>query len=139
MLFFSAIAIAFVLIMQPVQLYHFQDFIAVIFPKGWVGVQERNLLLIIQGIMLLVMIPVYLLTFIFSWRYRAYYSKAKYDPDLVDHPIAEVIWWGLPLVLTVVVCVLTWVKTYELDPFKPIVSDKKTKTISAAISPPPEQ
>ncbi len=115
--------------MQPWTIHHFRDYISVLFPKGWVGFEERNLLLIIQVIMLLVIIPVYIFTFIFSWKYRAGKKNEKYDPDLVDHKVAEFFWWGIPFVITLAICVITYIKTYELDPFKPLESDKKTKTV----------
>lgn len=130
MLFLAGLVVLVVLIMQPVSIHIFRDKIAVLFPKGSIGLEERNLLFIIQAIMLLVIIPVYALTFIFSWKYRALNNpKAKYEPDLVDSHLAEYIWWGIPFILTAVIGVLTWVKTTELDPFKPIVSDKKPLTI----------
>ncbi|MBA3237946.1 MAG: ubiquinol oxidase subunit II [Parachlamydiaceae bacterium] len=113
------------LIMQPLQLLYFGKEISVIYPKGQIAWEERHLLLFSQGVMLLVVIPVYILTFIFSWRYRADNTKAKYDPELIDHLVAEIIWWGIPLLVVVVLGTVTWFKTYELDPFKPIVSDKK--------------
>lgn len=115
--------------MQPLSILQFRNEIAVLFPKGIVALEQRNLLFIIQAIMLLVIIPVYILTFIFSWKYRAQNTKARYDPDLVDNHLAECIWWGIPLVLTLVIAVLTWVKTYELDPYKPLESNKKPMTI----------
>ena len=129
MLLFTGIILLITLLMQPLEVFHFQDYIAVLFPKGSIALEQRNLLLIIQALMLLVIIPVYILTFLFSWRYRAHNKNATYDPDLVDHKAAEIIWWGLPLVMTIIVAVLTWIKTYELDPFKPIVSDKKEMKI----------
>jgi cytochrome o ubiquinol oxidase subunit II len=76
-----------------------------------------------------VIIPVYIFTFIFSWKYRASNPNAKYDPHLIDNTLAECIWWGIPLILTVIIGALTWVETYRLDPFKPLISDKKTMTI----------
>jgi cytochrome o ubiquinol oxidase subunit 2 len=79
--------------------------------------------------MLIVIIPVYILTFIFSWRYRAHNKNAKYDPDLVDNVLAEYIWWGVPLIMTLIAGALTWIKTYELDPYKPLESDKKPITV----------
>lgn len=129
MLFGAGVILLLFLIMQPLSVFHFQEYIAVLFPKGIIALKERNLLFIIQAIMLLVVLPVYALTFIFSWRYRAENRKATYDPDLVDSYAAEVIWWTLPLLLTLVVAYITWVKTYELDPYKPIASDKKPVTI----------
>ena len=115
--------------MQPLEIYVFIKDIAVLFPSGLIALKERNLLLFIQVIMLLFVIPIYILTFAFSWWYRADNHKAKYDPHLVDHKVAEFIWWGVPLVMTIIVAAVTWVKTHELDPFKPIESDNKTINI----------
>lgn len=131
LLVFSGIILFLILLLQPFQVYQFKQYIAFLFPAGMIGVEERDLLFIIQGIMLLVIIPVYILTFIFSWKYRAdTRNKSLYDPHLVDNKLAEVIWWGVPLVLTLVICALTWVKTHELDPFKPIPHETNpTKTI----------
>lgn len=129
MLFFTGLILFIILLMQPLTLYHFRDYISVLFPKGVIALEQRNLLLLIQALMLLIIIPVYILTFVFSWKYRYDKPNAKYDPDLVDNKLAEVIWWGLPLVMTLVVSVITWVKTHELDPYKPIVSDKKEMKI----------
>lgn len=129
MLLFTAVILLIILIMQPLEVIHFRDYIAVLFPQGKIGIEQRDLLFIIQAIMLIVIIPVYALTFIFSWKYRADNPKAKYDPDLVDNVVAEYIWWGLPLVLTLIICGLTWYKTYELDPYKPIETDKKPLTV----------
>jgi cytochrome o ubiquinol oxidase subunit 2 len=131
MLLFSGFLVLAFLLMQPLEVYRFRDYIAVLFPKGIVGIEQRNLLLIIQAIMLLVVIPVYILTFIFSWVFREHNKKAVYDPDLVDNRLAEYIWWGLPLVLTAVVSVITYYKTYELDPFKPLAAAKPPITIQA--------
>lgn len=130
-LFFTGIILALILLLQPLELWLFGNEIAVLFPKGWVAIEQRNLLLIIQALMLLVIIPVYILTFVFSWRYRADNKNATYDPDLVDSTLAEYIWWGLPLVMVAIVSVITYIKTHELDPFKPLASDKKAIKIEA--------
>lgn len=129
MLFFSALLILLILIMQPLEILHFGDKIDVLFPNGIIAKEERSLLFIIQALMLLIIIPVYILTFLFSWIYRADNKKAKYDPNLIDNTYAEILWWGLPLILTAVVCVWTAIKTYELDPYRPIPSKNKEMTI----------
>lgn len=118
-----------VLVMQPLTILHFQDYIAFLFPKGEIAIEQRNLLLIIQSIMLFVIIPVYIFTFIFSYIFNANNPQAEYDPDLIDNRIAEYFWWGIPLVLTIVISIFTWVKTEELDPYKPIESEKKAITV----------
>lgn len=129
MLFIAGLIILVVLLMQPISILHFGQKIVMLFPKGLIALEERSLLFIIQALMLLVIIPVYILTFIFSWKYSADNPKGEYDPDLVDNTLAEFIWWGLPFVMTMIVAALVWVKTYELDPYKSLSSEKKTITI----------
>lgn len=129
MLLFTGLILFLILVMQPLQIFHFREKIAVLFPKGIIALEERNLLFIIQALMLLVIIPVYVLTFIFSWIYRADNPKGKYDPDLADSRLAEYIWWGFPCVMVLIVGALTWVKTYQLDPYKSIDSPNKEMTI----------
>lgn len=129
MLFFSALIILFILIMQPLSILHFGTSIVMLFPQGIIALKERNLLFIIQALMLLVIIPVYVLTFVFSWKYNSHNPKGKYDPDLVDNTIAECIWWGLPFIMVLIVSILVCIETYKMDPYKPIASDKKPVTI----------
>lgn len=129
LLFFTGAILLLFLILQPLTVYRFRHSIAILFPKGIIAVEELDLLLILQVLMLFIIIPVYVFTFIFSWKYSVYQPKAKYDPDLVDHKLAEYVWWGVPIVMTLVACALTIVKTYELDPYKPIKSDKPPLTI----------
>lgn len=129
MLFFTGWLMLLILAMQPLTILQFRQYIAVLFPDGIIGLEERNLLFIIQALMLIVIIPVYILTFVFSWRYRAQNTKAVYDPDLVDNLYAEIVWWTFPLILTVIIAVITAYKTYELDPFKPIEPRNKEMTI----------
>ncbi|MDP1880777.1 MAG: COX aromatic rich motif-containing protein [Parachlamydiaceae bacterium] len=129
MLVITGFILLFFLLLQPWSLVEFKKYIAVLYPSGPIAHEERNLLLIIQALMLIVIVPVFIMIFVFSWIYRADNKKASYDPDLVDHRIAEYIWWGLPLVMTLIIGGISWVKTYELDPFKSIPSKKKEVTI----------
>ncbi|MBS0625491.1 MAG: COX aromatic rich motif-containing protein [Verrucomicrobia bacterium] len=116
--------------MQPYELITFLDHIAILVPKGYIAREQRNLLLILQAVMLLIIIPVYLFTYIFSWKYSAEREKrGAYDPDLVDNKTAEYFWWGVPTVLTLAIAVLTYFKTDQLDPYKPIPGGKKHMTI----------
>lgn len=131
MLIGAGIIIFLVLLMQPLTILHYRDYISVLFPKGIIALEERNLLLIIQALMLLVIIPVYIFTFVFSWRYQAQNPKGIYDPDLVDNKLAEVIWWGVPTVMTLFIAWLMWVQTEALDPYKPIESERKEMVIQA--------
>lgn len=124
-LIFAGLVLLFVLLMQPLGVVQFRENLDFLFARGEIAIKQRDMLFIIQAIMLLVVIPVYILTFIFSWVYRAHSSKAKYDPDLDDSPVAEFLWWGIPCAIIIVIGALTWIRTYELDPYKPIASEKK--------------
>lgn len=128
-LIFAGIILFAFFLMQPLEVWHFQSDIQMLFPSGPIALKQRNLLLIIQAIMLLVVIPVYLLTFIFSWKYRAHNPLGKYDPNLDENKLAEFIWWGFPCLLILIIGTLTWVKTYELDPLKPLAPPEKTMKI----------
>ncbi|MDR3623615.1 MAG: ubiquinol oxidase subunit II [Chlamydiales bacterium] len=127
-LFFSGFVLLTILLMQFVEIEYGGD-IAVLFPRGIIALAQRDLLLFIQALMLLVVIPVYILTFVFSWKYGAHSDKAKYTPEWDHSHLAEYLWWGIPFFLVLIIGGITWIKTYELDPYKPIESSKKPLTI----------
>jgi cytochrome o ubiquinol oxidase subunit II len=130
MLIFAGIVLLIFLLMQPLEILRFHGDIEVLFPKGIIGIKERDLLLIIQGVMLLIVIPVYILTFIFSWVYRAHNEEAEYHPDMDDHKLAEFVWWGFPCLIILVIGTLTWIRTFELDPYRTLApGDQKSLRI----------
>jgi cytochrome o ubiquinol oxidase subunit 2 len=98
--------------------------IAVLNPKGTIALKERNLFVIITLIMLVVVIPVFVLTWAISWKYREG-NKAKYTPDWDKHLLSESIWWGLPCAIVLAMGILVWKSSHELDPFKPLESNRK--------------
>jgi cytochrome o ubiquinol oxidase subunit 2 len=103
--------------------------IPVLNPKGMIAIKERKLLIDAALIMLIVVIPVFILTIAFSIRYRAGNLKAKYTPDVAHNYLAEAFWWGIPLVIIIVLAVMTWTSSHDLDPFKPIEGKNKPLTI----------
>ena len=111
-------------------IFYLQDAnVPVLFPKGMIGLKQRNLIVLSTLIMLIVVIPVFFLTAYIGWKYRRENSNAKYSPNWDSSHLAEIIWWGLPLIIIVFLSILTWKSSHELDPFKPIESDKKPLTI----------
>lgn len=97
--------------------------IAVMNPKGMIGEKERDLIVTSSLLMLIVVIPVFVLTWIFAWRYRETNHKGKHTPDWEHNSLAEYCWWGVPFVIVVILSVLTWKSSHVLNPFKPIDSD----------------
>ncbi|MCW3796336.1 ubiquinol oxidase subunit II [Sphingomonas sp. BN140010] len=92
---------------------------AVLNPAGQVARQQRDIIAISTGLMLLIIVPVMILTVIFAWRYR----KGKggtYDPNF-DHSTAlELVIWSAPLLIIIILGALTWSSTHLLDPFRPL-------------------
>jgi len=91
-------------------------------PKGSIGQEEVNLIGIAFILMLTVVIPVLILTFLFAMKYRASKSKNKYKPNWTGSASIEWIIWSVPIGIIIVLSYLTWVKTHQLDPYKPLES-----------------
>lgn len=94
-------------------------------PKGTIALQQRDLMFIAIGMMLLVVIPVFIMTFVISWKYRASNVKAKYDPEWDHSRAAETLWWAVPFAIIAVLAGITWVTSHSLDPYRPLASDVK--------------
>jgi cytochrome o ubiquinol oxidase subunit 2 len=103
--------------------------IIVLNPKGMIGIKERDLIVTASLLMLIVVIPVYILTWVFAWKYREGGTESRHEPDWEHNYIAEYCWWGVPLVIVAILAVITWKSSHELNPFKPLESDKKPVTI----------
>lgn len=89
-------------------------------PKGSVGVAQRDLIITCIALMLFVVVPAIVLTFVFAWKYRASNQKARYTPDWAHSTKIELIVWGIPLVIIVALATIVWKSTHELDPYKPL-------------------
>ncbi|HEY8885907.1 MAG TPA: ubiquinol oxidase subunit II [Candidatus Microsaccharimonas sp.] len=90
--------------------------------KGLIADQERNLILVTFGLGMLVVIPVFIMLFSIAWRYRASNTKARYEPDQAGNRWLELLWWGIPCIIILLLGIITAVSTHALDPYKPIQS-----------------
>lgn len=98
-------------------------------PQGFIALEQKNLIIVATLLMLIVVIPVFILTFTFAWRYRASNTKAKYAPDWSNNSILELIWWAIPLVIIIALAIIIWQSSNALDPFRALQSRKKPLTI----------
>lgn len=92
---------------------------AVLNPAGDVARQQRDIIYISTGLMLLIIVPVIILIVVFAWRYR----KGKggtYDPDFHHSTSLELVIWSAPLLIIIALGALTWSSTHLLDPFRPL-------------------
>lgn len=99
--------------------------IAVLQPAGEVGQKEKNLIVLAISLCLIVVLPVFFMTFYIAWKYRAGNKSAKYQPSW-DHSLKiESVWWGIPLLIITVLAVVAWNSAHDLDPFKSLASSQK--------------
>lgn len=93
--------------------------------KGIVGQREKHLIILSSLLMLIVVIPVYFLTFFITWKYRAGNKKARYEPDQDGNRLIEVTWWAIPGVIILILSVVAWNSAHSLDPFRPLGQSKQ--------------
>lgn len=91
-------------------------------PSGDIAVQQRDLILISTGLMLLIVLPVMGLVVWFALRYRATNaaSEKDYDPDWDHSTKLELLIWSAPLLIIIALGALTWLSTHKLDPYRPL-------------------
>lgn len=123
------IALLGVLMLGMVVWYLARTNIPVLEPKGVVGQKERGLMLLAGFFAVFVVLPVFAMTALIVWKYRASNTKAKYSPEFAHSRVAESIWWLIPGVIILFLSVVTWRSSHELDPFKPLNTSAKPMTI----------
>jgi cytochrome o ubiquinol oxidase subunit 2 len=99
--------------------------IDVLTPAGSVASQQRDLFFLTIGLSALVVLPVFVLLIVFSFRYREGNDRAKYKPDFKENKVLETVWWGVPMLIIGVLAVATYVTSHSLDPYKAIESSRQ--------------
>ncbi len=104
-------------------------------PKGLIALEERKLFFDTLALMLIVVLPVVIMSLTFVYHYRFSQHKVRdYKPNWAHSHFLETIWWGIPCVIIVVLAVLTWKKTHELDPYTKVPTHHETPLIIQAIA-----
>jgi cytochrome o ubiquinol oxidase subunit II len=98
--------------------------VAIFDTAGPIAAGQRDLLVWSFLLMLIIVVPVFVLTFFIAWRYREG-NKAKYTPKWDSSLALEGIWWLIPTILISVLGVMTWYGTHEYDPHRPIASNNQ--------------
>ena len=99
--------------------------IAILDPKGVIANQQLDLITFTVLLGMVVVIPVFILLFVFATKYRATNKKAKYDPEHHGNTLLELVWWGIPFAIILILSIVTWVSSHQLDPYRELSSDKK--------------
>jgi cytochrome o ubiquinol oxidase subunit 2 len=106
------------------------DKLLVLNPKGAVGKQQLDLILISTALCLVIIVPVLILTFYIVWKFRHKPdSTTKYEPEWEHSTKLETIWWGIPIVIIAILGFVTVRYTYDLEPSKPLEHEAKPLVI----------
>ncbi|MFD1008719.1 ubiquinol oxidase subunit II [Oceanisphaera ostreae] len=98
-------------------------------PKGQVGVDEKHLIVVATLLMLIVVVPVIFMTLFFAWKYREGRTQEIYAPKWSHSTKIELVVWIIPIIIVVILGVITWRSTHDLDPYKPLVHEKDHITV----------
>jgi cytochrome o ubiquinol oxidase subunit 2 len=103
--------------------------IPVLQPKGVIADREHDLMVTTILLSLIVVVPVFALTIFIAWKYRAANTQAEYKPEWDGSRKLEFTWWVIPSVIILVLSVIAWRSSHQLDPFKPLESATPPVTI----------
>ncbi len=106
-------------------LYISSHSVAVFSPKGWVAGRESRLIITATILMATIIIPVFILTAVIAWKYRENAKHPNYQPDWDHNTILEFAWWALPLLIIVILSVMAYNSSHQLDPFRPLAAAGK--------------
>ena len=104
-------------------------------PTGDIARQQRDLILVATGLMLLVIVPVMTLIVVFALRYRKGKNPQAYDPGFTHSTRIELAVWSIPLIIIGILGAVTWVTTHKLDPFRPLDRISAGRPIPAGTKP----
>lgn len=104
--------------------------VAVLSPKGFVAFQERKVLITLTALMMLVAIPMLASAFYIAHKYSAKNKEEKeYAPEAAENTKLQFLWWAIPGTLIMILSIINWRVTHQLDPYKAIASTNKPITI----------
>lgn len=101
-------------------------------PAGAVAKSEKSLMIFAFSTMMLVVIPVFIMLGMFAWKYRAGNDKkVDYRPEWHEHKLLEAVWWGVPILIILILGTTAWITAHTLDPYRRL--DSKTPTLNVQV------
>jgi cytochrome o ubiquinol oxidase subunit 2 len=104
-------------------------------PSGDIAAQQAHLVVVSTLLMLLIIVPVMFLICLFAWRYRKSNTSAEYKPNWDHSTKLELLIWGAPLLIIIVLGLITWIYTHLLDPYRPLSRLDEHRPIAAGVKP----
>lgn len=90
--------------------------IGILQPKGPIAAEQQLQMLRVAGITAIAVLPVLIGVPLIVWRYRRG-KGGSYRPDFAYSRVLELVMWGLPAVLVVILGGWLWHSTSRLDPY----------------------
>jgi cytochrome o ubiquinol oxidase subunit 2 len=91
-------------------------------PHGPVAAVDAHLFVIVVMVMAIVVVPVFILTPWFAWRYRLSNKASPHQPKWDFSWPLEVLIWGVPASIVTSLGIILWHDTHRLGPYRPIAS-----------------
>ncbi len=113
-----------------------EHFIGMLNPKGVIAYEQRKLFFDTLALMLIVVLPVIIMSITFVYHYQVSHRTRDYKPNWGHNFYLETLWWGIPCVIILVLGIITWKKTHELDPYRRIAGyDEKPMVVQVIALP----
>ncbi|MDQ6647362.1 MAG: cytochrome ubiquinol oxidase subunit II [Pseudomonadota bacterium] len=94
-------------------------------PQGPIARQQRwHFFWVLAVMAVLVAGPIFLLLPFFAWRYRYGNKTSKYAPRWKYMGLLEIMSWGGPVIIVIILAYFVWQDSHKLDPYKPLVSSQ---------------
>ena len=100
-------------------------------PAGPIGLAEKTILIDSVAIMLAIVVPTIAAIAGFAWWFRASNTRATYLPYWAYSGRIEMIVWGIPALVIILLGGVAWIGSHQLDPAEPLVSDTPPLEVQA--------
>jgi len=94
-------------------------------PAGPIAEAQKNHFIWVTLITLIVVLPAIILTPYWAWRYRYGTKKVPYKPKWAFSWLLEILIWGVPVIIVIILSINIWQSAHQLDPYRPIASEQK--------------
>lgn len=103
-------------------------------PKGLIAFEQRKLLFDTLALMLIVVLPVIVMSITFAYHYQVSHRIRDYKPHWSHSYFLESLWWGIPCIIIVILAIITWKTTFEMDPYAEIRGKDQPPLLIQAIA-----
>jgi cytochrome o ubiquinol oxidase subunit II len=94
-------------------------------PVGPVGAGDSAILIDSVGIMLAIILPTMFAIALFAWWFRSSNTRARYLPHFSYSGQIEMVVWGIPALVILLLGGVAWIGSHDLDPAAPLASKAK--------------